>query len=70
MREIRFKLSGMVLKTERELVLEKESTMRISTKRKGVCGTHERRRERERYEVAQLVRLPNRDQGVMGSTPT
>ena len=32
-------LSGMVLKTERELVLEKESTMRISTKRKGVCGT-------------------------------
>ena len=37
----------MVLKTERELVLEKESTLRISTKRKGVCGTHERRRERE-----------------------
>ena len=39
-------LSRMVLKTKRELVLEKESTMRISTKRKGVCGTHERRRER------------------------
>ena len=46
MREIRFKLSGIVLKTERELVLEKGSTMRISTKRKGVCRTHERRRER------------------------
>ena len=40
----------MVLKTERELVLEKESTMRISTKRKGVYGTHKRRRERERVE--------------------
>ena len=48
MRAIRFKLSGMVsLKTEKELVLKKESTMRISTKRKGVCGTHERRREGE-----------------------
>ena len=35
-------------KIERELVLEKESTMRISTKRKGVCETHERRRETER----------------------
>ena len=43
MREIRFKLSGMVLKTEKELVLENEST-----KGKGVCGTQERRRERER----------------------
>ena len=32
-------LSGMVLKKKRELVLEKESTMKISTKRKGVCGT-------------------------------
>ena len=41
MREIRFKLSGMVLKTEKELVLENEST-----KGKGVCGTQERRRER------------------------
>ena len=49
MREIPFKLSRMILQTERELVLEKESTMRISTKRKGVCGTHERWREsRER----------------------
>ena len=45
------KLSGIVLRTERELVLEEESTMRISTKREGECGTHkrgERERERER----------------------
>ena len=27
-------------------------------------------RERARMDVAQLVRLPNRDQVVMGSTPT
>ena len=40
----RFKLSRIVLKTERELVLEKESILRISTKRKGVCKTHERER--------------------------
>ena len=32
-------------KTKRELVLEKESTMRISKKRKGVCKTHRRERE-------------------------
>ena len=31
MRIIRFKLLGMVLKTKRELVLEKESTMRLKT---------------------------------------
>ena len=47
MREIRIKLSGMVLKIEREIILEKESIIMISTRRKAVCGTHERRRERE-----------------------
>ena len=51
MREIWFKLSGMVLNIQRELVLEEESTMRISTKRKGVCGNHKRRRERERIMI-------------------
>ena len=44
-------MSRMVLKTERELVLEKESTLRISTKRKGVCGTHETRRERDKMMI-------------------
>ena len=39
---------NLVLKTERVLVLEKESTLRISTKWKEVCGTLEKRRERER----------------------
>ena len=48
-------LSRMVLKTKRELVLEKESTMRISTKRKGVCGTHERERESIYREIMMIA---------------
>ena len=29
--------------------------MRISNKRKGVCGTHERRRERERERESRMM---------------
>ena len=41
----------MVLKTERELLLEKESTTKISTKREYVGLTREGERERERERV-------------------
>ena len=54
-------LSGMVLKKKRELVLEKESTMKISTKRKGVCGTHERRRKRRRVREKERVKREYRE---------
>ena len=49
---------GIVLKTEKELVLEKESTMKISVKKKGVCGTREREREREVY-LATTTKYPS-----------
>ena len=54
-------MSRIVLKTKRELVLEKESITTISTKRKGVCGTHERRRKRRRVREKERVKREYRE---------